>query len=216
MTKWRKGIMILLLLVGIAGSTLVISMGALGSPPRSSLTVSPTQLTFNAVAGGPPASRTKYQCDGKSSRQFHGLRVCSERRHKLAVGQSLWEPDDKPDIECNREPDGAGGGDLQRHNHDQQGETDRSCAGDLRHHQRERVESDSDPDTTDVQRRGRWRGTDRAKCQRDRDYTNVVYRERVGAERKHKLAGAQPFGKPDNKSNIECNREPGRAGGGNL
>jgi len=112
MTKWRKGIMILLLLVGIAGSTLVISMGALGSPPRSSLTVSPTQLTFNAVAGGPPASRTKYQCD--------------------------------------------------------------------------------------------------------RDYTNVVYRERVGAERKHKLAGAQPFGKPDNKSNIECNREPGRAGGGNL
>ena len=95
MTKWRKGIMILLLLVGIAGSTLVISMGALGSPPQEreggSLTVSPTQLTFNAVAGGPPASRTKYQCDGKSSRQLHGLRLGheitgGEAHHGLVAG----------------------------------------------------------------------------------------------------------------------------------
>ena len=55
MTKWRKGIMILLLLVGVVGSTRVISMGAAGGlPPNkgSGLTVSPTQLLFNGVVNG--------------------------------------------------------------------------------------------------------------------------------------------------------------------
>ena len=74
MTKWRKGIMILLLLVGIAGSTLVISMGALGSPPQEreggSLTVSPTQLTFNAVAGGPPPAAQSISVTANQAASF--------------------------------------------------------------------------------------------------------------------------------------------------
>ena len=55
MTKRRRGILILLMLVGIARSTVAITLGEAGSPRQDyggMVTVSLTQLTFNAVIPG--------------------------------------------------------------------------------------------------------------------------------------------------------------------
>ena len=62
MTRWREAVLILSLLVGVAGSTLAINMSEAGRPPQEDdhhgiLIVTPTQLTFSAMANGvaPPS-----------------------------------------------------------------------------------------------------------------------------------------------------------------